>query len=339
MNASLKELAEKILSGGRINKEEAAPLLSLKGEPLYDLFYWANTIRHHYKGNEITCCAIMSAKRGKCPEDCRFCAQSLWYETGVGETPLVGEETVRDATLGAVSSRASALGLVTSGKRLTHGELVSLCREIRANGDVMPIHASLGLLSQEGAKLLYLSGVRRYNHNLETSRRFFPSLCTTHTYEDRLTTISVAKEAGMEVCSGGIFGVGESPEDRLELAFTLRELDVDTVPLNFLHPIPGTPLENSQRLSPMEILGVIALFRLILPDKEIKVAGGRQENLRGLQSWIFYAGASSIIIGDYLTAKGSPPQVDLQMIADLGLQVRPPLRNPNEGQQVSSRRL
>src|SRR3989338_7027351 len=144
MNASLKKLAEKILSGGRIDREEAAPLLSLKGESLYDLFYWANIVRHHYKGNEITCCAIMSAKRGKCPEDCRFCAQSLWYETGVEETPLAREDTVRDATLVAAASKASALGLVTSGKRLTQGELVSLCREIRTNSDVMPIHASLG---------------------------------------------------------------------------------------------------------------------------------------------------------------------------------------------------
>ncbi|MFN3466721.1 MAG: biotin synthase BioB [Candidatus Brocadiales bacterium] len=334
MNASIKELGEKILSGGRINKEEAAPLLSLKGESLYDLFYWANAIRHHYKGNEITCCGIMSAKRGKCPEDCRFCAQSLWYETGVEEIPLVGEEVVREAALGAVTSRASSLGLVTSGKKLTHGELVSLCRGIRAACDVMPIHASLGLLTHEGAKLLSLSGVSRYNHNLETSRRFFPRLCTTHTYEDRLATISVAREAGMEICSGGIFGVGESPEDRLELAFTLKELDVDTVPLNFLHPVPGTPLGYNQRLSPLEILKIIALFRIILPDKDIKVAGGRQKNLRDLQSWIFYAGASSIIVGDYLTTKGTPPEVDLQMIADLGLQVR----SPHEGQRLSSRR-
>lgn len=322
MNANIKELGEKVLSGQRVNKEEAAPLLYLNGESLYDLFYWANTIRHYYKGNEITCCAIMSAKKGKCPEDCRFCAQSMWYDSGVEEVPLVGEETVRGAAQAAVASRASALGLVTSGRRLTHGELVSLCRGVRASGDVIPIHASLGFLTQEGAKLLRLSGVRRYNHNLETSRRFFTSLCSTHTYEDRLATISVAKEAGMEICSGGIFGVGESPEDRLELAFTLRGLDVDTIPLNFLHPIPGTPLGGNQHLTPLEILKIIAIFRIILPDKEIKVAGGRQRNLRDLQSWIFYAGASSIIIGDYLTTKGSPPGVDLQMIADLGLKLR-----------------
>ncbi len=334
MNATPKELGEKVLGGERISREEATALLSLRGQSLYDLFYWANAIRHHYKGNEITCCAIMSAKQGKCPEDCRFCAQSLWYETGIEELPLVGEEALREAIQGSMTSGANALGLVTSGKRLTHGELVSLCRGVRSAVGVMPVHASLGLLTQEGAKLLVLSGVRRYNHNLETSRHFFPSLCTTHTYDDRLATIKVAKEAGMEICSGGIFGVGESPEDRLELAFTLRELDVGTIPLNFLYPIPGTPLGGNQRLSPMEILKVIALFRFILPDKEIKVAGGRQKNLRDLQSWIFFAGASSIIIGDYLTTKGSPPEVDLQMIADLGLRVR----NPHEG-QIGSRRL
>lgn len=325
MNMNVKELGEKVLSGGRINREEAAALLSFKGESLYDLFYWANAIRHHYKGNEITCCAIMSAKRGKCPEDCRFCAQSLWYETGVGEIPLIGEETVKEAAMGALSSRARALGLVTSGKRLTHGELVSLCRGIRIASETIPIHASLGLLTQEGARLLRLSGVRRYNHNLETSRQFFSRLCTTHTYNDRLATINVAKGAGMEICCGGIFGAGESSEDRLELAFTLKELDVDTVPLNFLHPAPGTPLESppqAGRLFPMEILKIIAIFRFVLPNKEIKVAGGRQKNLRDLQSWIFYAGASSIIVGDYLTTRGSPPEVDLQMITDLGLQIR-----------------
>ncbi|HHT9119149.1 MAG TPA: biotin synthase BioB [Candidatus Hypogeohydataceae bacterium YC41] len=322
MNASLKELGEKVLSGGQVNREEAFLLLSLKGESLHDLFYWANAIRHHYKGNEITCCAIMSAKRGKCPEDCKFCAQSLWYETGVEDIPLVREETFRENALGAVASRASALGMVTSGKRLSHGELVSLCRAIRAVSNTTSIHASLGLLTNEAAKLLKLSGVKRYNHNLETSRRFFPKLCTTHTYEDRLTTISVAKEAGMEICSGGIFGVGESPEDRLDVAFTLRELEVDTVPLNFLHSIPGTPLEANHNLSPIDILKIIAIFRFILPANEIKVAGGRQKNLRSMQSWIFYAGASSIIVGDYLTTKGSPPEEDFQMIADLGLKVR-----------------
>ncbi len=321
MNANLKGLTEKTLSGHRLSREEILPLLSLEGESLYDLFYWANALRHHYKGNKIACCAIMSAKRGKCPEDCRFCAQSIWYDAGIEEIPLVGVEAIKESASRAVAHKASALGLVTSGKRLIQGELVSISRRVRGVNGSIPLHASLGLLTREGAKLLRLSGVLRYNHNLETSKQFFPRLCTTHTYEERLATIRLAKEAGMEVCSGGIFGVGESPEDRIELALTLRELDVDTIPLNFLHPIPGTPLGKNQPLHPMEILKIIAIFRFILPDKEIKVAGGRQKNLRSMQSWIFYAGASSIIVGDYLTTKGSSAEEDLQMITDLGLQL------------------
>ena len=177
-------------------------------------------------------------------------------------------------------------------------------------------------MSPQNARQLKNSGVRRINHNLETSERFFPKLCTTHSYSDRIRTIKEAKEAGLEVCSGGIFGVGESPEDRVDLAFTLRELDVDTIPLNFLHPIPGTPLANADPLAPREILGIIALFRFILPTKEIKVAGGREKNLGDLQSWIFYAGANSIIVGGYLSTNGRTPEEDFRMISDLGLRMK-----------------
>jgi len=175
------------------------------------------------------------------------------------------------------------------------------------------------MITSKMAEKLASSGVEMINHNLETSESYYPNICTTHSYKDRVDTIRVAKNAGLQVCSGGIFGVGESIEDRLDLAFKLKELDVDTIPMNFLSPVKGTPLSTENSLEPMEILKIIAVYRFILPDKGIKVAGGREENLRDIQSWMFYAGANSTMIGDYLTTRGKLPADDLQMIKDLGL--------------------
>jgi biotin synthase len=182
-------------------------------------------------------------------------------------------------------------------------------------------HGSFGILTKEMAESLVRCGLKRVNHNLETSERFFPTICSSHTYSDRIHTLHIAKEAGLELCSGAIFGVGEEMEDRIDVAFTLKNLAVDVVPLNFFHPIRGTPLENLVALSPMEALKIISVFRFILPDKEIKIAGGREKNLRDLQSWMFYAGANSTMIGNYLTTKGRNVEEDLQMIKDLNMKV------------------
>jgi len=175
------------------------------------------------------------------------------------------------------------------------------------------------MITSKMAEKLVSSGVEMINHNLETSEGYYPNICTTHTFKDRVETIKIAKDAGLKICSGGIFGVGESVGDRLDLAFKLKELDVDAIPMNFLNPVKGTPLSSGNSLEPMEILKIIAVFRFIFPDKEIKVAGGREENLRDVQSWMFYAGANSTMIGDYLTTSGKLPEDDLQMIKDLGL--------------------
>lgn len=319
MNASLRQLGEDVLAGAQITRGDALYLLGLDAQEDYELFYWANKIRQHFLGDEITCCAIVSAKQGRCSEDCRFCAQSAWFKTSVEEFSFMSQKEIFAAAEAAHGQGTDSLGIVTSGRELAEDELIHLCQGIKGFPDGIHAHASLGLLTPGGAKRLKEGGVRRLNHNLETSERYFPELCTTHSYKDRLSTIKAAKAVGLEVCSGGIFGVGELPEDRVELALALRELDVDAIPLNFLHPIPGTPLETAGPLPPREILKIIALFRFILPKKEIKVAGGRQRNLRDLQSWVFYAGASSIIIGNYLTTRGRPSEEDLQMIEDLGL--------------------
>ena len=321
----IRVLGEKILDGYEVTRDEAAYICGLnKTDAIYDLLYWANKIRHKFLGDEISCCALVSVKQGRCAEDCGFCAQSARFDTAVEGFGLMGGEGLASAISGAAEPAAGSLGIVTSGRELSDDEVARLCEGVGGvNGtDGIHLHASPGLLSPQNARRLKASGIRRINHNLETSQRFFPRLCTTHSYSDRLRTIRTAREAGLEVCSGGIFGAGESPDDWLDLAFTLRELDVDTVPLNFLHPIPGTPLGGARALAPMEILKIIALYRFVLPAKEIKLAGGRERNLGDLQSWIFYAGASSIIIGGYLSTRGRPPEEDIRMISNLGLKVK-----------------
>jgi biotin synthase len=213
--------------------------------------------------------------------------------------------------------------IVTSGKALTEKEfeeVIQAVRVVKKETGLTPC-ASLGMLSQGRAHRLKEAGLSRFHHNLETAASFFPLICTTHQYEEDLDTLRSAKGAGLEVCSGGIFGLGESPEQRLELAFTLREMEVDSVALNFLNPIPGTPLEGVHTLPPLEILKFVALFRFIMPDRDIRVCGGREFGLRDLHPLIFWAGANGIMIGNYLTTMGRDHQADFQMIEDLGLEV------------------
>lgn len=329
----IRKLALKVIQGEEVSAEDAPILFAAEGGParrsrvsggdLYDLLYWANKIRQTFKGNKISLCAILAAKLGACQEDCKFCAQSAHYKTHLKAHPLVSPEEMAKVA-SRVPSAASSFGIVTSGNCLEKSELLCVGSAIEkiAEGGKLNTCASFGRLRLEQALFLKEKGLVRYNHNLETSRHYFPQICSTHTYEERLATVKAARQAGLEVCSGGIFGVGESVEDRCEMALALRELDVDSIPLNFLHPIPGTPLAGVQPLEPLEILRLIAAFRFILPGKDIKVAGGREVNLRGLQSWMYYAGASGAIIGDYLTTEGLEPAEDLCLIADLGLEVQ-----------------
>lgn len=336
INNQISDIANSVLKGNLITKDEAQYLLTIKGEAVYDLLYWANRIRFKYFRNNITLCALLSVKQGGCSEDCKFCAQSSFYKTTASQFPLVDVETFAERIYYAEEIGADSLGLVTSGYSLNANplkissghnvnEFERFCNMAENTSKIsnIPLHASIGCMTEEMAYRLVRSGIEEINHNLETSRNHFPSICTTHTYDERLSTIRNAKKAGLKICSGGIFGIGETHDDILALAFELRGLDVDTIPLNFLNPIPGTPLYNNKSpLTPMEILKIVACFRFILPEKEIKVAGGRETNLRDLQSWMFYAGANSAIIGDYLTTKGRKVSEDHQMIRDLGLTCR-----------------
>lgn len=322
MNKRIEQIANKSVQKKNISYDEALYLMERSGNEIYDLLYWANHIRYDSFKNVISSCSIISAKQGSCSEDCKFCSQSTHYGTDISSFPLIEKEGISDAVESAGEFKVNSLGVVTSGYSLEEDKDFSrICdyiHELSAE-DGVPIHTSIGIVTDKMAEKLVSSGVKMINHNLETSERYFSNVCTTHSYKERIETIKSAKRAGMEVCSGGIFGVGESVADRLDLAFALKALDVDAIPLNFLNPVENTPLSFEKPLEPMEILKIIAVFRFIFPDKEIKIAGGREANLRNLQSWMFYAGANSTMIGNYLTTKGNSAHEDLQMVKDLGL--------------------
>lgn len=320
----IARLGQRVLAGGELSREEALWLLGLETPAdIFELLSWANRVRERFKGHRVHLCSILNAKAGGCPEDCKFCAQSAFYQTAAPRYGFVDPEPVRQAAAEAQHNRVTALGLVAAWRGLEEGPLLDeVCerfRELRAEGRVRA-DASLGIIkSQRVADRLAAAGVACYNHNLETSRRFFPRQCTTHTYEDRLQTIRFLKNAGIKICSGGIIGLGETREDRVDLMFALKEVNPDFVPVNFLNPIPGTPFAHRPTVPPLEALQTLAVFRLVLPRQEIMVAGGRTVTLRDLQSLIFLAGASALMVGNYLTTLNQPVEKDLQMIRDLGL--------------------
>ena len=302
----IAELGQRVLNGGEISRIEAIELARIEDNAdIMDLLAWANRIREHFKGNKIHLCSIVNAKAGACSENCSFCAQSASYQTESPRYGFVDPEPVEEAMSEAKANEVTAVGLVAAWRGLKEGpmldEVCDRIREMKENGKSRP-DASLGLIeSQAVADRLKDAGLSCYGHNLESSRRFFPEHCTTHTFEDRLKTIQFLKNAGIKICSGGIIGMGEEREDRVDLAMQLREINANVVPINILNPIEGTPLENQEPLAPMEILKTIAVFRFILPRKEIMIAGGRTVNLRDMQSMVFTAGASALMVGNYLT--------------------------------------
>jgi biotin synthase len=324
---------QRVLSHELLGREEALWLFELEASAdIYHLLSWANQIREHFKGNKIHLCSILNAKAGGCPENCKFCAQSAFYQTATPRYGFVEPEAVEQAVAEAARYKVTGLGVVAAWKGLSEGpmleEVCARIRELAANPTVRP-DASLGIIKSQGiADRLKAAGLECYGHNLESSRRFFPNHCTSHTFEDRLETIRYLKNARLKICSGGIIGMGETREDRCDLALALREVGAEVVPVNFLNPIPGTPFEKVSPLAPLEILKTIACFRFILPQQNIMVAGGRTVNLRDLQCMIFLAGASALMVGNYLTTLNQPVEKDLQMLKDLGLE---PLGSCREG--------
>lgn len=320
MKAFIESMTEKIIKGGEISVTDAEKLAEVKGIDIYTLFLNAAYLKEYFLGPEISLCTIINAKSGRCPENCSFCSQSSHHTSDAPIYPLVDEETIVAGAKEAEKNNSTCFGIVTSGTSISKGkELDTICNALRKIRQETSIHpsCSLGIIDYETAQALREAGMTTYHHNLETSRSFFPVVCTTHDYDEDIETIRAAKKTGARVCCGGIFGLGESMDQRIELAFTLKELDVDSVPINFLNPIPGTRLERANFLTPMQALKTIALFRFILPDKKIAICGGRDINLRDLQSWIFLAGASGTMVGNYLTTTGRPMEDDWQMLIDL----------------------
>lgn len=323
MQEFIEQCVQEALNHGGVTASSAQDLLGLEDNFIPLMFHGACRIRDHYNGHGIKLCSIVNAKSGRCPEDCAFCAQSAHHKTQIEAYPLMEPQQILRKAQEAEAMGARRFSIVTSGKVLTEKELGKVIQAIRLLKEKTGLNlcASVGMITQHTALQLKEAGLSRYHHNLETAPSFFPHICTTHRYEEDLDTLHNAKAAELEVCSGGIFGLGESPEQRLELAYTLREMEVDSAALNFLNPIPGTPLEGIQSLTPLEILKSVALFRFILPDKDIRICGGREVGLRDLHPLVFWSGANGIMIGNYLTTRGRDYQADLQMIQDLKLEV------------------
>ncbi len=321
MSLLIEQYVQEALENDGISPSASQELLKIEDDLLPLLFHGACRIRDQFTGREIRLCAIVNAKSGRCPEDCSFCAQSAHHKTRIETYPLMAPEEVLRRAREAEAMGAKHFSIVTSGTTVKGEDLEKVVETLLLLKKETGLYlcGSLGIIPQNTADRLKKSGLSRYHHNLETASSFFSEICTTHSYEDDLNTLRHAKEAGLEVCSGGIFGLGESPEQRLELAYTLRQAGINSVALNFLNPVAGTPLQKATPLRPLEILKSVALFRFILPRKEIRICGGREYGLRDLHPLVIWAGANGIMIGDYLTTKGRDYRADLQMIRDLGL--------------------
>jgi biotin synthase len=320
----IDEITRRVLDGGAASAEEGRWLIRLEEDYLSWLMAGADRIRRTFRGEAIEICAISNVRSGNCSENCGFCAQSGHYRTSAPRYDYITSEQLTAQAQRARAWGASDFGVVSKGwgvrSARERGQLVEYFAAMQETSDIGRC-ASLGVLDDQTARELKAMGLENYHHNLETAESHFHRVCTTHTYQENIDTVQHAVNAGLRVCSGGILGMGESLDQRIELALTLRELGVESVPLNFLSPQEGTPFGQLEPLTPLEILHSIAVFRYMLPRAEIRIAGGRQF-LRDLQAMIFMAGASGIMIGDYLTTKGRQVQDDLQMLRDLRLTAR-----------------
>ena len=315
------EYAEKVLRGGEITRNEAIELINVPDQDTMLLLAMADRIRQRFNGDEVDVCAIVNARSGRCPENCKFCAQSVHHNTGVQEYPLLSADELVSAAKKAKDAGAVRFSIVTSGRGQSKADdfenILEALRKIREEVGI-EVCTSLGILTLEQALELKAAGVTRYHANIETAPSHFQDICSTHTYEDKMSTIQAAKDAGIRVCSGGILGLNETPEQRVEMAFELKRLQIDSVPLNLLNQIAGTPFADNKSLPALEILRAFAVFRFILPRALIRTAGGREINLRDLQALALNGGMNGIMVGGYLTTGGRRPEDDKVMLEDLG---------------------
>ena len=288
----------------------------LSKAPLEELIIEAGRVRREKAGSDIELCGIVNAKSGSCPEDCKFCAQSAHHCAGISEYPLKSIKEITQAAREAKDNGAGRFGIVTSGNRLTGAELDIICGAIKEiNNDVgIAVCASLGALDENNFRALKDAGLARYHHNIETSERFYPEIVSTHEYIERINTIKTAKAAGFQVCSGGIIGLGENWSDRIDMAFLLKELDVDAVPINVLVPVEGTPMGRAKKISPFDVIRTIAIFRIVMEGKGVKVIAGRETVLQDFGALMYMSGANGMMVGGYLTIAGRTVAEDLELV-------------------------
>ena len=322
--AALREAAEALLDRRElIDRPLAERLAALPDEDLPELIQLAHRVRLAWMGPAVEVESIISAKTGGCPEDCTFCSQSARYSTEVEREPMLPAQQLVELARQTRELGGTEFCIVVAVRGPNEKmmrDVVEAAHAIRESVDI-EVAASLGLLREGQAERLAAAGIHRYNHNLEAGPRFFPQICTTHSFEDRVATCRMVVDAGMELCSGGIFGMGETWQDRLDLAFTLRDLGAREIPCNFLNPRPGTPLAASDLMRPLEALRCVAVYRCVIPDSVLRYAGGREVVLRDLQAYGMLAGANGLIVGNYLTTLGRSAEVDIAMLADLGMPV------------------
>ncbi|MGC8659319.1 MAG: biotin synthase BioB [Desulfomonilaceae bacterium] len=319
----LEEVEDRIIQGGAIERSEAESLKNLEYGSIMKLTAAADRIRINFLGNRFDSCSLVNAKSGLCSEDCAFCAQSSKHGRSSEVYGLKSTDEILAAAKNAKAFGAGRFCTVTSGGALSEEDferLTDTLRILKTEVDIA-LDASLGFLNETRASKLFSTGVSRYNHNLESSREFYPSICSTHSYEARVETVKLVKSKGASACCGGIIGLGETSSQRLDLAFTLADLGVDCVPINILNPRPGTRLENAQPPEPLEIIKTVAMFRLILPRSTIKIAGGRERNLGDFQAMALRSGANGMIIGGYLTTGGRSVEADLEMVRQAGFEI------------------
>jgi biotin synthase len=315
-------LATAVLAGHQLTSDEALAVLRSPDEQLLDVLSAAYRVRRQFFGNRVQLYFLMNAKSGLCPEDCGYCSQSKVSEAEIPRYNLLNAEKLLDGARVAAERQAKTYCIVISARGPSNREMDAICSivpRIKSQYN-LKICACLGLLTPEQAQQLKACGVDRVNHNLNTSESFYTEICSTHTYRDRVATLQAVRDAGMELCSGGIIGMGEQDADVVRMAFALRDLQVESIPVNFLNPIDGTPLAGMRRLNPRYCLKVLAMFRFANPDREIRIAGGRELHLGSLQPLGLYP-ANSIFVGDYLTTKGQAPAADYKMIEELGFEV------------------
>ena len=318
----IDDMIEIALKGQSISSDKALQLESFTHEELDYLFIGTDRIRDKFKGEDVKICSIVNAKSGRCVEDCSFCAQSSSFQTDAPETELMSVEEMVAAAKEAEAFGANEFSIVASGTKMDDRQeldkVIAAVRRIKAETKLETC-CSLGLMELDDLKELKAAGLDRCHHNLETAASFFNKIVTTHTYEDEVKAVQNAKEAGLQVCVGGIFGMGETFAQRVELAFSIRELGTQSLPINFLKPIDGTGLDHLETIEYYDALKTIALLRLVLPKIDLFVCGGREEVMTDKQEQLFAAGANGILGGNYLTTKGQDPKRDIEMIQSLGL--------------------